>query len=162
MKKKLVSSNPFVFQVVECRAYMKKIKDGRFIEKLKADKTESGRAEYFYVDTNQLNGDGTTGWRKEVEYYDHDLEFLKTYYQRTEKLFAGIVVGIKDVAVTAWLYVDEMLDFHGEPYGEYVGKDVKDVIKCAHVYYAPNKSRLVPLEDLKLIKMEKGKSKEGI
>ncbi len=155
MKKRPVSSNPYVFQVVECKAYMKKIKDGRFIEKFEADRTESGRVEYYYVDNNKQNDDGTTEWRKEVEYYDHDLEFLKTYYQRIEKQFVGIVVGIKDVAVTAWLYVDERLDWYGEPCGEYVGRDVKDVIKCARVYYAPNKSRLVPLEDLEITEEEK-------
>ena len=49
MKKRPVSSNPYVFQVVECKAYMKKIKDGRFIEKFEADRTESGRVEYYYV-----------------------------------------------------------------------------------------------------------------
>ena len=43
----------------------------------------------------------------------------------------------------------------GEPCGEYVGRDVKDVIKCARVYYAPNKSRLVPLEDLEIVEEEK-------
>lgn len=155
MKKRPVSSNPYVFQVVECRAYMKKIKDGRFIEKFEANETESGEAEYFYVDDNKPNGDGTTGWRKKVEYYDHDLEFLKTYYQRTEKRFVGIVVGIKDVAVTAWLYVDERFGWNGDVCGEYVGRDVEDVIKCAHVFYAPNKSRLVPLEDLEIIEEER-------
>ncbi len=75
---------------------------------------------------------------------------------RTEKQFIGIVVGIKDVTVTAWLYVDTKLDWYGEPCGEYVGRQVKDVIKCAHVFYAPNKSRLVPLEDLVIVEEEKG------
>ena len=155
MKKKLVSSNPYVFKVVKCRAYMQKFKDGRFIEKFDASETESGRREYFYVDNNYQNDDGTTGWRKQVEYYDHDLEFVKTYYQRYEKQFIGIVVGVKDVTVSAWLYVDEMLDYYGEPYGEYVGRDAKDVVKCARVFYAPNQSRLVPLEDLEIIEEEK-------
>ena len=148
----LARCNKWMFQKVKCRAYMKKVNDGRFIQKLEGSETESGLPAYLYVDTNRKNESGTDVLSKEVDEFCGELEFLKTYYRHTEKEFVGIVVGMKMLAVSAWLYVDTAFDHEGIDIGEYVGRQVKEKIKCALVYYGCNKSRYVPMDDLEIMK----------
>lgn len=78
------------------------------------------------------------------------LGLLKIYYEYTAKDFDGVVVGMKMVEVSAWLYVDYNYDEYHEGY--YVGKKTEEQRKCTLVYYGCNKSRLVPMEDLEIIK----------
>lgn len=152
MKGKLPKNNQWMFRVVRCKAYMKKIHDGRFIGKLSANETGNNRPAYFYVDTKRKDELGNDVWQKEVEEYCGNLEFVKTYYQHTSAQFMGVVVGFKMVTVSAYLYVDTAFDHNGYDIGEYIGKQIKDEIKCASVYYGCNRSRLVPLNDLEIIK----------
>lgn len=145
--KGLSKCNRWMFQTVKCRAYMKRIRDGRSIVELKPEETQSGLECYLYSDTKRSNKDGTDIWTKEVE--EGSLEFLKTYYQYTEKEFIGIVVGMKMIVVSAYLYVDTVSD----PYREktYIGRQTKEQMKCALVYYGCNKSRLVPMDCLEIM-----------
>lgn len=46
----LARCNKWMFKKVKCRAYMKKVNDGRFIQKLEGSETESGLPVYLYVD----------------------------------------------------------------------------------------------------------------
>ncbi len=141
--------NKWMFETVKCRAYMKKIRDGRSIIRLDPKETQNGLECYLYSDTKRKNESGTDIWTKEVEDCDGNLDFLKTYYQYTEKEFVGIVVGMKMVVVSAYLYVDTT----SYPYREetYVGRQVHEQRKCALVYYGCNKSRLVPMDCLEIM-----------
>lgn len=148
----LARCNKWMFRTVECKGYMKKINDGRFIDKgddesctyvdLKSKERPDGEGwEY--------QGDGN-GWSKQVEDNDGTKDFLKRYYERTEKLFVGVVVGFKLVIETAFLVADT--EYH--PYtGDYtvVRREPKDEVKCAVVFYGCNKSRLVPLDLLEVL-----------
>lgn len=150
---KLARCNEWMFRTVKCKGYMKKVNDGRFI-----DKDNIGNCTYIDNSKEKPEGEGWEsqgdglGWSKPVaeEDYDGSRHFLKRYYKRTEKLFAGIVVGFKMVIETAFLVVDT--EYH--PYtGEYtvVRRDPKGKVKCAVVFYGCNKSRLVPLELLETL-----------
>lgn len=143
--------NEWMFQKVKCRAYMKKVNDGRFIQKIDSMEKESGLPAYLYVDTNRRNELGTDSWSKAVDEYCGELEFLKTYYQHTEKEFTGIVVGMKMITVSAYLYVDTEFNHEGIDVGQYVGKQENEKRKCALVYYGCNKSRYVPMDDLEIM-----------
>lgn len=147
----LTRCNMYMFRKVKCRAYMKKINDGRFIGFLSGDETESGLPAYFYADTNKKNESGNDIWTKDVEEFCGDLEFLKTYYQHTEKEFIGIVVGMKMIVISAWLYVDTRFDYNGCDIGQYIGKQINEKRKCALVYYGCNRSRWVPMNDLEIL-----------
>ena len=54
------------------------------------------------------------------------------------------------VEVTVHLFEDYFCDGYHDGY--YIGKQSEEQVKCALVYYGCNKSRLVPLEDMEIIK----------
>lgn len=141
---KLARCNEWMFRTVECNAYMKKVNDGRCIIR-HPESGEIDSCEYYYGWDKEKNEDVV----KEVEDYDGSLEFLKTYHERVERVFVGVVVGFKMVRVTAWLYADTTTDFRGHEHIR-IGREDKDVVKCAIVYYGCNKSRLVPIGDMKI------------
>lgn len=144
---KLARCNEWMFRTVKCRAYMKKVNDGRYIQEHKNDGSTS---DYTYIlgYDYEKHEDIT----KDVGEPEGALDMLKTYYERTEKEFVGVVVGMKMVTVTGFIYADT--DYvHGREY-TYVGKQPKDKVKCALVYYGCNKSRLVPIEDIEIVEEE--------
>lgn|SRR5574344_666547 len=132
------------FKIVKCDGYLNKINDGRFI---RCTDTES-----CYVDLNSKSkpDNGFTwdklhqAWIKDIPDGEGALEFLKTYYKLKEKRFTGVCVGYKDVELSAWLYID----YDSSSEKEYVGKQINETVKCAIVYYANNKKRYVPLENI--------------
>ncbi len=135
-----------LFEKVMCRAYLKKINDGRYI-----DMDSEGNCAY--VDNSTW--DGNKVWTEPVaeEDYDGTKHFLKTYYKHTEKHFTGVVVGIKEIVMTAYLTCETCYTYQGSGYTR-VEKSPEDVRKCAHVFYGNNRSRLVPLDDLKIYQDE--------
>lgn len=142
---KIPRCNDWMFRFVKCKSYMKKVNDGRRIVRY----PESGSidsCEYYYGWDDKENKDIV----KEVEDYDGALDFLKTYYERKDKEFVGIVVGMKMVRVTAYLYADTECDWRGHEYIR-IGRQDKEVVKCALVYYGCNKSRLVPMGDMEIM-----------
>ena len=56
--KGLYKCNKWMFQTVKCRAYMKRIRDGRSIIELKPEETQSGLVCYLYSDTKRKNERG--------------------------------------------------------------------------------------------------------
>lgn len=138
--------NQWMFEKVRCKGYMKKVKDGRCIIKRKKEEMQDHQEHYFY----EYGEIGTEA--KEIDLFEEcgGPGLLKTYHKYTAKDFDGVVVGMKMVEVSAWLYVDYYDDeYHA---GYYVGKRTEEQRKCALVYYGCNKSRLVPMEDLEIIK----------
>lgn len=95
------------------------------------------------------------GEPKEKEIPDDEVggsDFIKTYYERKPCEFMGIVVGFETVILTAELYLDFSC---GDCCGHYreeffANKEPKEQIKCARVYFGCNKSRLVPIESMRI------------
>lgn len=137
----LKGANEWQFKTVDCRAYMKKIRDGRFI-------SGNDKDGYSYV---EADGEGNY---KERDIPDEDWgckEFLKTLYQRTEKQFRGVVVGMKMLTITEYLVIDTD---YVPPFSEertFITKHPEDVAKCLLVYFGVNKSRYVPIGDAKIV-----------
>lgn len=125
-----------LFQKVKCKSYLRKIYDGRFIQTYKND---DNLLDCEYVDTNNPNLD------IECE-CDGTLEFLKTYYERKEKEFYGMLVGFKDIVATGYLIAET------DGYGTIIRKQAKDIVRCAIVYYANNKKRYVPIDEVEEFK----------
>lgn len=153
---------------VQCSAYLKKISDGVFIEQVKKGERWCGLI---------AKGDCYIPHRPDIDdflmpegfdplapYYmtqnipeellspcDGSDDALKTYYKTIAKDFGGYVVAIKDVVVNAYLSVDTYCTYNGgERYK--IDKRPNTTIKCALVYYALGKSRLVPLENIEELK----------
>lgn len=142
--------NQWMFEKVRCKGYMKKVKDGRCIIKHKREEMPDHQEHYFY----EYGEIGTEAKEIDLDEECGGPGLLKTYYKYTAKNFDGIVVGMKMVEVSARLYVDYNYDEYHEGY--YVGKQTEAQRKCALVYYGCNKSRLVPMEDLEIIKEGEG------
>lgn len=152
---------------VKCSAYLKAVKDGVFIERvLKGQKwcgyTAAG--EHYVLHDKDYNT-SLMPWPEDFDPFvmpypvnDIPRELLspcegaddveKTYYKTVEKDFKGYVVAVKDIVVDGYLGVDCSSDpYGGEHY--FIFKRPKTVVKCAIVYYALGKKRLVPLENIK-------------
>ena len=150
---------------VNCTAYLKPVHDGVFIEKIEGKLTESGEDVYVLHSKVEKQDSFDESFQKAFPFYSdvfkdkeaegilspcegaYDLE--KTYYERKDKRFNGVIVGIKDIVTEGYLGVDTEYDFRGCEY-QRVFKEAKTTVKCALVYYAMGKSRLVPLDDLSL------------
>ena len=128
---------------VKCKGYMKRINDGRHVIH-----DDDG---WWYIDnTKHMHPDSYETWTKKIEDIPTNKEFLKTYYERKEKEFYGVAVGIKKIIVSAYLGVE---NYNYDAYGEksdFVYKDPKETVQCIVVYYAQNKSRLVPVDSIEL------------
>lgn len=126
-----------LFKKVKCNAYLKRVRDTKFID----------------VDQDTLTADYVTHKGHEVTREESgcegDLDFLKTYYDFTKKEFTGFVVGIKDIYATEYLIADTGYHCNGREYIE-VRKEPKDIYKCAIVYYGNNRKRYVPLENIEV------------
>lgn len=125
-----------LFKKVKCSSYLKRVWDGKFIQVYKGELDEAA-----YCDSN--NPDGEI-----ISECCGELEFLKTYYKEVQKNFTGFIVGIKDIVVTGYLVADTDYDHRGCGYLS-IYKRPKQIEKCAIVYYANNRKRYVPLEDIK-------------
>ena len=154
-------------EMVNCSAYLKPVRDGVFIEKIEGKLTESGEDVYVLhpkivseVNTVDavMSGNQVRPWHTDLVYDKnipgellspregaYDLE--KTYYERKEKRFRGIVVGVKDVVTEGYLGVDTDTDWMGREH-QRIFKEPKTTVKCALVFYSMGRSRLVPLDDL--------------
>lgn len=129
---------PQLFQKVDCYGYLKKVYDGRFIETFE---NEGKTLDCTYIDTNNPD------LNIECQYCG-DFDFLKTYYEHRERKFSGIVVGFKYLVIDGYLTVETCYDHLGVEYTK-LGKKCNKTALCAIVYYADNRKRYVPLNDIK-------------
>lgn len=140
--------NKYMFQKVRCRAYMKKVNDGRCITLMPGDQTESGRPTYFYTDYNLRSENEKM---REVPPEDWGgSDFVKTYYERTEKEFSGIVIGMKMATIKAELFCDTDYGYDGSE-RDYVGKNITEQTKVVVVAYGCNRTRLVAMDDFEIM-----------
>jgi len=124
---------------------MKRINDGRYIQRY-PEIVEIESCEYIYG----WDSEKCEAISKAVEDYTAEPEFLKTYYMRKEKVFTGVIVGMKLLVVNAFLFAETYYDFRGHEHVR-ICKQTNEQIKCALVYYGCNKSRYVPLDDIKFV-----------
>ncbi|MBQ9437609.1 MAG: hypothetical protein IJU50_04695 [Lachnospiraceae bacterium] len=144
---KLTRRNEWMFKVVKCSCYLRKIKDGRFIIHYTKDMTQDGEEKWCYAWLEN-------GKNQEREIPGEDSggsDFIKTYYERAAKEFAGVVVGFEMVTTKAMLY----LDHNDCTDNDYVDKHPTEQVKCARVYYGCYRSWLVPLDGLVVLQEEK-------
>ena len=127
------------FKTVRCNAYLKKVKDGRYIQALE---NEGNIKDCTYMINNEPY---------EIEcIYDGALEFLKTYFEVVSKEFEGVLVGYKDIVITGYLTVETEFDFMDREFTK-LSRVPKQIVKCGIVYFGNNRKRLVPLENIKMI-----------
>lgn len=135
---KLHRCNPYMFRVVECSRYMKRIKDGKYIRR-----SEQYSDVYYYVDENAEERER----KVEPEEWGGGGDFIKRYYEAVEKRFTGIVTGMKLITLKAELFCDSACRPDGVEV-DFVNRNDIERKKVAVVAYGCNKTRLVPLEDL--------------
>lgn len=138
---KLRRSNEYMFQIVECNTYMKRIKDGKYIRH-----SEQCSDVYYYVDENAEEKER----KVEPEEWGGS-DFVKTYYEAVEKRFVGVVIGMKLITLKAELFCDSACRPDGVEI-DFVNRNDIEKKKVAIVAYGCNKTRLVPLEQLKIIR----------
>lgn len=140
--------NEWMFQTVECSAYLKKVMDGRHIYKIDKRYSGTGRDEWFYADEH--NKDEKARARIIPDEDVEGSDFIKTYYELKEKLFTGVVVGFELATVKAELFLDSYDDGYNEGY--FVNKRPAEQVKCARVFFGCNRSRLVPMDKMVVLK----------
>lgn len=146
-----------IFIKVKCHAYLRKAHDG--IRITIYDTADS-------VCSNKTVADPS--YKALVETFDFDkMEYVtladlsewdgsgyeKTYRERVEEEFTGVVVGITEVNVKGQIGTDWECDGFGREYG-HCYKQITDRQKVAVVYFKNNSKRYVPLEDLEIIEAE--------
>lgn len=139
-----------LFKRVDCKSYYKKIKDGRFIYFIPERDSERECDEYYYCGLDE-NG---IPFEKECN-ADGARDFLKTYYQKTEKPFRGIVVGVISLLIKAYLVAEYQEDpYSGRGFTQ-ISREPEEMATVAIVYYGNNRKRFVSIEDLEVMKEEK-------
>ena len=83
-------------------------------------------------------------------------DFVKTYYEAVEKRFVGVVIGMKLITLKAELFCDSACRPDGVEV-DFVNRNDIEQKKVAIVAYGCNKTRLVPLEQLKIIRESRGR-----
>ena len=137
---KLHRSNSYMFQVVECNRYMKRIKDGKYIWH-----SEQTTDDYYYIDEKAEKRER----KVEPEEWGGS-DFIKTYYEAVEKKFTGVVIGMKLITIKAELFCDSTCRPDGVEV-DFVGRNDIEQKKVAVVAYGCNRTRLVPIEDLTIM-----------
>lgn len=144
-----------LFVKVRCRAYMKKIKDGVYIQGFNSDGTMimNGRNRFTITDKLVAYGRGPN-W--ETDFRDVELKDLsscegeavtKRYRERIEEDFTGIVVGYTTLKCEGLIGTDWNDDEYGGDFG-YCFKQTTYAPKVAVVYFKNNCKRYVLLDDM--------------
>ena len=153
-----MSDKPRLFSIVRCRAYLRKVKDGVYIQMFNPDGT-------FYDGRfmNQYDGKAiaykTDYDSDDFENRDEEIADLsefcgqtveKVYRERIEEDFTGCVVGYTTVKVKGVIGTD----WNDNPYGGDFGhcfKRATVVPKVGVVYFKNNCKRYVLLDDMEEI-----------
>lgn len=154
-----------IFVKVKCHAYLRKSHDGINIT-------------IYDPDGNIYNGNTVpdTSYKAVIEKWDDDKRdyvvladlsewdgsgYEKTYRERIEEEFTGVVVGVTEVNVKGEIGTDWECDGCGREFG-HCYKLITDRQKVAVVYFKNNVKRYVPLEDLEIIEAEIVESEKKI
>lgn len=143
---------PPLFSRVRCRAYLREKKDGIHIEVRdgQGDIVHKGivydQLKAYAVRYNDQTGKeeilaDLSGWCGE--------SIKKTYRERAEADFSGVVVGYKRIDRSGYIGTDWETPPFGREYGHFF-KEIDDRPEVAVVYYRNNKKRFVLLEDMEV------------
>jgi len=126
-----------LFKEVQCTSFLKKVYDGKFMLVNEND------MEVTYCDSNNEKFEV-------VSECCGDLDFLKTYFEIKDRIFSGVVVGIKNIVLSGYLAADT--NYESYSYLEHLtlSKHPHKVIECAIVYYRNNRKSYVPLDSIKV------------
>ena len=146
-----------LFKKVHCKAYLKKIKDGVYIQFFNPDGTYyNDRFVYDYnikaiayktkLDENMMNCD-----EELADLSEFDGSYVeKTYRERVECEFDGFVVGYTKINTKGKIGTDwdsgEYVREHG-----YCWREITERPKVAVVYFKNNIKRYVLLDDIEVI-----------
>ena len=146
-----------LFKKVHCKAYLKKIKDGVYIQFFNPDGTYyNDRFVYDYnikaiayktkLDENMMNCD-----EELADLSEFDGSYVeKVYRERVECEFDGFVVGYTKINTKGKIGTDwdsgEYVREHG-----YCWREITERPKVAVVYFKNNIKRYVLLDDMKII-----------
>lgn len=149
-----------LFKKVHCKAYLKKIKDGVYIQFFNPDGTYyNDRFVYDYnikaiayktkLDENMMNCD-----EELADLSEFDGSYVeKTYRERVECEFDGFVVGYTKINTKGRIGTDwdsgEYVREHG-----YCWREITEKPKVAVVYFKNNIKRYVLLDDMEVIEDE--------
>lgn len=128
----------------KCNGFLKKVSDGTYIQHIEKTESPDGR-EHYLLHNNEIDN---KSYEESESECCGEHELLKTYYERKEREFEGVIVGKKEVIVTGWLVVDTDSDpWRGER--TYIRKEPEEIVECAVVYFSQNKKRYVPFDCIK-------------
>ena len=140
----LPKANEWMFETIEASSYLKPIKDGKFIDRVNDD--------FFYVENDPTSPYGIK--QTEIPWEDFGGgNFIKTLYEDTKMTFRGIVIGIKLVTVTEYLFADVQYGYDDSEH-YFVNREPIEQKKCLVVAYGCNRTRLVPIESAKEVTYE--------
>lgn len=133
-----------IFSRVKCHAYMKKANDGVSIQISDAewDHPRTAKAVRYNDQTHELEEIADLS-----EYDGSSVE--KTYMQRVEAEFSGVVVGYRKLKVRGRIGTDWYDGPYGNEYG-YCFKETTEYPTVAVVYYKNNCKRYVLPEDMEV------------
>lgn len=155
-----------IFVKVKCHAYLRKAHDGIKITIYNPDGTlYNGTtvpdSSYKAVVEGEYDCDkGDYNTLADLSEWDGS-GYEKTYRERVEEEFTGVVVGITEVNVKWQIGTDWECDPFGREYG-HCYKTITDRQKVAVVYFKNNSKRYVPLGDLEIIEAEIVESEKKI
>ena len=139
-----MTAKEILFQRVICSAYLAKVNDGAYIHHISSKDAED-RQDHFILCRGIF--DPEKGGENEESECDGAYDLTKTYYERREKSFFGVCVGIKSIKTEGYLGVD-YYDYGTPQYK--VFKAPKTLVDCAIVYFANNQKRFVPMDAIRL------------
>lgn len=127
---------------VECKGYLKKCKKQYCLPNLKIENFTPSQLEMIAKD----NGD--------IRFIGVGEEISQQEYKFVEKEFSGVFVGKQKIHTKKYFYFDGSEEYG---YGDDLSVNIKtrkenaDMVEVAKVYYSCGHTRLVPLDDLKVV-----------
>lgn len=141
-----------LFHKVQCHAYMKKISDGVCIQVYKEDGTFYSNPPKVFKNNDKLIACGINPETR-MSYEIKDLSSCdgdsvsKTYYERSEGEFKGVLVGYKHLCCQAQLGTDWGSGYDGSEYGYCFRYETSSPL-VGIVYFRNNAKRYVLPEDM--------------
>lgn len=134
-----------IFQKVHCKAYLKKVRDGVYIQLFNPDGTFCHEDTITDFESKAIAYKGDEVLKDLSDFSGDCVE--KTYRERVETEFDGILVGITHVDVKGLIGTDCGSNAIGREYG-YCSKEIKERPKVGVVYFKNNAKRYVLLSDI--------------
>lgn len=139
---------PPLFSRVKCRAYLREKKDGIYIEVRGGEGKDVVYEPLKAYAVRSVHHSEKTEIIADLSNWDGE-SVKKTYRERTEANFTGVVVGYKRIDRSGYIGTNWETPLYGREYG-YLFKEIDDRPEVAVVYYRNNKKRFVLLDDMEV------------